>query len=77
MTLLALRGAAAQARTAMRCTHPVEELRPVYEGRAVARDDRVLCGLCGDLIYEPAVVTRGIRRPRPSTWRQSRPPSGR
>lgn len=37
----------------MGCLHPVEERHGVYEGRAVARPDRSLCSLCGELLYEP------------------------
>lgn len=35
----------------MSCRHPFEELQRVYEGRLVARTDRMLCGLCGELQY--------------------------
>ena len=35
----------------MSCRHPLEELQRVYEGSAVPRTDRMLCGLCGELQY--------------------------
>ena len=46
----------------MSCRHPSEEMQRVFEGRLVARDDRLLCGLCGELLYitvrpAPAAVT--------------------
>jgi len=28
----------------------------VYEGKAVARPDRSLCSLCGEVLYEPVPV---------------------
>jgi len=36
----------------MPCPHPVEERLRVYEGTATPRSDRLLCGLCGELLYE-------------------------
>jgi hypothetical protein len=35
----------------MRCQHPPEELQRVYEGTATPRTDRLLCSLCGELLY--------------------------
>jgi hypothetical protein len=35
----------------MACMHPPEERQRVYEGRALPRNDRLLCGLCGELLY--------------------------
>lgn len=35
----------------MVCPHPGEELQRVFEGSYVARAGRMLCGLCGELLY--------------------------
>ena len=43
----------------MPCRHPAEELLPVYDGTAVARADRRICALCGELVYG-APATRRI-----------------
>jgi hypothetical protein len=47
----------------MGCLHPVEERHGVYEGRAVARPDRSLCSLCGELLYEPVRPRRMASEP--------------
>lgn len=35
----------------MTCRHPLEEMQRVFEGSAVPRTDRLMCGLCGELQY--------------------------
>lgn len=35
------------------CLHPQEERQRVFEGRPLPRVDRVLCSLCGELLYLP------------------------
>ena len=35
----------------MPCRHPAEELMPVYDGTTIARADRRICALCGELVY--------------------------
>ena len=42
----------------MYCLHPTEERLHVYDGTAVARLDRQLCGLCGELVYAPVGTGR-------------------
>ena len=37
----------------MACEHPGEERQRVYHGTSQARDDRQLCGLCGEIVYLP------------------------
>jgi len=38
-------------RGAMACRHPAEERQRVFDGGWTPREDRVFCGLCGELIY--------------------------
>ncbi|MFN0147027.1 MAG: hypothetical protein ACKVT1_10985 [Dehalococcoidia bacterium] len=45
----------------MACTHPLEERRLVYEATATARTDRLLCALCGELVYAPSPA--GVAQP--------------
>lgn len=46
----------------MPCPHPVEERLRVYEGTATPRSDRLLCGLCGELLYEAAAPLPPLNR---------------
>ncbi len=49
----------------MGCLHPLEERHGVYEGKAVARPDRSLCSLCGELLYEPVRRVAQATREQP------------
>ncbi|MBI5949042.1 MAG: hypothetical protein HY875_12960 [Chloroflexi bacterium] len=53
------------------CPHPEEEHQRVFEGRPLPLPGRMLCGLCGELLYLPpaaapaaAVVAAIAPRPR-------------
>lgn len=52
----------------MSCPHPPEERLRIYDGTAVARTDRRLCGLCGETVYELAL-------PEPQQTRVSNKPT--
>ena len=57
----------------MPCTHPAEERLRVYEGTATPRTDRLLCGLCGELLYEvPAPVPPLKREAAPAPQARGR-----
>ena len=50
----------------MPCLHPLEERRLVYEATDTARTDRLLCALCGELVYA-AVACADLPRPKAAT----------
>lgn len=50
MGALVLRGARTTIAT-VTCPHPSEERQRVFEGQERPRADRMLCGLCGELLY--------------------------
>jgi len=43
----------------MSCPHPNEERQLVYEGSTRPKTDRLLCGLCGEIVYVPDVGAPG------------------
>lgn len=48
----------------MACPHPLEERLRIYDGTAVARTDRRLCGLCGETVYELLAADGEAKRVR-------------